>query len=253
MDADLLQKFAPVFYLDESEAIAPCAFDDYVGGCSLLDTDHGVKLAEPGQWSLADHADDKNVSMNFELAPAHPEDGLKAPVYATCSTVREGSKAYYSLLYMCLFPVGQSFAGDEESMGKQWCDLGHVRVYVDHQTSKVAKIFFPGYANSGGWILPEQATWADTDRRHVAVYVGKGTHSLNPRKGTVWRAGGTSFNDKATGSGLTWTPKPAALPGFLSAWKGSLSTNTPTPQQSPWFFKEEHRTGDDLLARTIAV
>jgi len=253
MDADLLTKFAPVFYFERDEAIGPCTFETYAAGCSLLDTEHGVKLAEPGRWSLADHADAKNFAMNFEMAPLRPENCRSVPIYATCSTVREGSKAYYSLLYICLFPVGQPLKGDEDSLGRQWCDIAHVRVYVDHQTGKVAKICFPGYANSGGWILPEQATWGDTDRKHAAVYVGIGTHSMNPRAGVVWRAGGTQFNDSARGSGLRWAPKPVALPAFLSAWKGALGKGVATPQQSPWFYKEEHKTGDDLLARTIAA
>jgi len=76
---------------------------------------------------------------------------------------------------------------------------------------------------------------------------------MNPRAGVVWRAGGTQFNDSARGSGSRWAPKPVALPTFLSAWKGALGKGVATPQQSPWFYKEEHKTGDDLLARTIAA
>ena len=253
MDADLLVKFAPVFHLDKDEVIGPCSFQSYVDGSSLLDTEHGTRLAEAGAWRMADHADDKDVCMNFDRAPWMPEDCKGAPIYAVCSTVREGSKAYYSLLYVCLFPAGQSFQGDADKIGQQWPDVARVRVYVDHQTLKIAKIYFPGYANSGGWISPEKATYADLDKKHVQVYVGRGTHTMNPRRGTVWRAGGSKFNDSARGGGLEWAPTPVALPTFLSAWKGRLGKGVETPQQSPWYEKEENKTGEDLLCRTIVA
>ncbi|KAL9045970.1 MAG: hypothetical protein Q9206_007191 [Seirophora lacunosa] len=211
MDADLLTKFVPVFHLDKDEAIGPCSFEQYVDGSSLLDTEHGTKLAEPGAWKLADHADNKDVCMNFDRAPWSPEDCKDAPIYAVCSTVREGSKAYYSLLYVCLFPAGQSFQGDADKMGQQWPDLAHIRVYVDHQTLKIAKIYFPGYANSGGWMPSEKATYADVDKKHVRIYVGKGTHTMNPRRGTIWRAGGSKFNDFARGPRRSHYPRFSAL------------------------------------------
>lgn len=251
MDADLLSKFAPVLYMEKDEKVGPCTFEQYVDGSSLFDTQYEKKLAEPGEWLLSDHADNASLRMNFERAAWLPEDSLDAPIYAVCSTVREGSKAYYSLLYMALFPVSVALPGDMDKMAKQWCDLAHVRVHVDCHTMKIAKVYFPGYGNGGGWVLPEQATYADTDKRHVAVYVGEGTHSMNPRKGTVWRAGGTQFTDPCRGTGVKWSPTPVALPGFLSAWKGELAEGVPTPQQSQWFLKEDHKTGDELLARTL--
>lgn len=191
--------------------------------------------------------------MNFEMAGRVRKDCQNAPIYADCSTVREGSKAYYSLLYIALFPMGQPLRGDVENMGKQWCDVAHVRVYVDCQTMKVARIYFPGYANGGGWVQPEQATYEDTDKKHVQVFVGRGSHSMNPRKGTVWRAGArgrTVFGDSCKGDGVKWAPAAIALPGFLSAWTGELGKGVPTPQQSPWFSKDDYKTGDELLART---
>ncbi len=251
MDADLLKKFAPVLCMEQEEVVGPCSFEQYTAGCSLLDTQYGTKLAEPGDWKLSDHADDSDVCMNFERAAWLPEESRDAPIYAVCSTVREGSKAYYSLLYIALFPVGQPLAGDVDRMGQQWCDVAHVRVYVDCSTLKIAKVYFPGYGNTGGWVLPEQATFADTDKRHVQAFVGRGTHSMNPRRGTVWRAGGTQFGDTCKGDGVYWIPAPVALPGFLSAWKGQIGKGVATPQQSAWFLKEQHKTGDDLLARTL--
>ncbi len=253
MDADLLTKFVPVFYFEQDEAIGPCTFETYAAGCSLFDTEHGVKLAEPGRWSLADHALNKAVSMNFEMAPLRPENCRSVPIYAVCSTVREVSKAYYSLLYICLFPVGQPLKGDEDSLGKQWCDIAHVRVYVDAHSSKIAKAYFTGYANSGGWVTPEQSLYADTDRKHVQVYVARGTHSLYPRPGTVWRVGGTQFNDLVNGKGVKWAPTPIALPPFLSAWSGELGKGVATPQQSSWFLKDGHRSGDDMLTRILPI
>lgn len=252
MDTALLQRFAPVVYMDSDEQIGPCTFEAYVDGCSLLDTEHGTKLAEPGAWSLADHADNKNVAMNYERAPPTPETAAKdAPAYAVCSISREGSKVYYSLVYILFWPVGQSLPGDEQRLGKQWCDVMHIRVYIDKDTGKIARVYFPGYANTGGWVTPEQARYADTDRRRVQVFVGKGTHSLYPRRGTVWRVGNTKFNDRANGRGVEWSPVPAALPAFLSAWTGQLGDGVVTPQQSNWFSKDDIKTGEDLLARTI--
>ena len=251
MDADLLAKYAPVFYLAKDEPIGPCSFESYVEWSSLHDAEHGIKIADPGTWTLADHADDSTAFMTYERAPKTPEDSLDAPLYAVCSTVREGSKTYYSLLYICLFPVGQSFEGDRDKIGQQWCDLAHVRVLVDCKTLKIAKIYFPGFSNSGGWLQPGQATFADSDKKQVAVYVGKGTHTMNPKRGTIWRPGGSQFNDKADGLGVVWNPSPAALPAFVGAWTGELGQSVPTPQQSPWFLKEGHSTAADLLARTL--
>ena len=251
MDTALLQRFAPVVYLDSEERIGPCMFEAYTDGSSLLDTEHGTKLAEPGAWSLADHADNKNVAMNYERAPPTPETAKDAPAYTVCSLVREGAKYYYSLLYILFWPVGQSLEGDKAKMGKQWPDVMHIRVYVDKDSNKIAKLYFPGYDNTGGWINPLQARYADTDRKRVQIFVGRGTHSLYPRRGTVWRVGNTKFNDRANGRGVEWSPVPAPLPAFLSAWTGDLGVGVPTPQQSPWFTKEEYKTGDDLLARTI--
>ena len=76
-------------------------------------------------------------------------------------------------------------------------------------------------------------------------------HSLYPRRGTVWRVGDTRFNDRADGRGVEWSPVPAALPAFLSAWTGQLGDGVRTPQQSPWFSKDDIKTGDNMLARTI--
>ena len=251
MDAALLQRFAPVVYLDSDEQIGPCMFEAYIDGSSLLDTEHGTKLAEPGAWSLADHADNRNVAMNYERAPPTPEAAKDAPVYTVCSLVREGAKYYYSLLYILFWPVGHSFEGDETKMGRQWPDVTHIRVYVDKDTDKVVKVHFPGYGNSGGWVTPDQARYADTDRKRVQIFVARGTHSLYPRRGTVWRAGDTKFNDRADGRGVEWRPVPAALPAFLSAWSGELGVGVPTPQQSKWFAKDSNQTGEDLLARSI--
>lgn len=251
MDADLVSRFTPVLYLEKKEEIGPCTFQAYADGSALLDTQYGTRVAEPGDWSLSDHANNSNVCMNFERAPWLPEDVVQCPIYSVCSTVREGSKAYYSLLYIALFPVGQALQGDVDKMGQQWPDVAHVRVYVDCQTLKVARVYFPGYANGGGWVQPEQATYEDTDKKHVQVFVGRGTHSMNPRKGTVWRAGGTSFSDTCKGDGVKWAPAAVALPGFLSAWKGELGRGVATPQQSPWFAKDDYKSGDELLARTI--
>ena len=128
----------------------------------------------------------------------------------------------------------------------------HIRVYVDKDTNKIAKIYFPGYDDiAGGWVTPDQARYADTDRKKVQVFVGRDTHSLYPRRGTVWRAGNTKFNDRADGRGVEWSPVPAPLPAFLSAWTGQLGDGVLTPQQSPWFSKEMYKTGEDMLSRII--
>lgn len=255
LEADLLREYCPVLKLDSNESVAPCSLEEYVEGSALYENKYDSQVAPAGQFTLADHLNDPSLYMKYELAIPKPSGRsvpANVPVYGRAEMVNEGGQYRYSLLYMWVWPYKESFADAAIKADEHSCDVQHMRVMVDRGSGNIERVFYCGYANQGAWLRPQQLEFDGNNRHRVIAYAARGTHSLYPKAGVVWRVY-EMHSDVGDGNGPVWRHSQVlSLPEDVAAFAGQLADGVATPTQQPWWKQDTQQLQTDMLTRIIA-
>lgn len=201
-DHSTLCEYSPTFHLHEDDVCAPMTLE-----CFRASTWRG----------------DEHMPMPNQV------DAKTYTMYTNKRTVVVEGIQYIDLLYMVVYPYNEGPYVFGVQVGNHVGDLEHVRILVDPQTERIARVYFGGH--SGGY-------WKDFDKCHVVegsvqVYSALGTHANYHKPGNQWRIP-LILKDVTSADGIIWKPTI-----FVQAptTEGNLAKKTPAFQNQRWWNK----------------
>src|ERR1700722_4816634 len=247
---DLVNKYAPVVYLNTSEEYLPASIDWFLPQVSLMDQNGKVVSTAVTEAVLASAAATDYLSIN-DLASTTPGNLSSAPFYVRFTEVGDSSDQYDIEYWFFYAFNGCSSVGLELEIGSKrpsktveippfgehQGDWEHTTVRLDATTLDVVGVFTAQHGG-GAWETGNYPVYSGTQR--PIVYSAFHSHATYPKIGTesikTIAIGKHDFEVKiglrdTTDGGTEWDPLRAGGPGALLA---SVNVTNVTDSDALW-------------------